>query len=248
VKLIFDLDHHLYRAAASCQPTKAKPFQEGLDEAIWRFESSFNQTLLDLNSDDFELYMSGEGNWRHGIFPEYKANRKDTPRPIWLEDVREHALLKYKAEICNGMEADDMCGIRLTQLGTDAICVSLDKDLLTVPGYHYNFVKKTRILVSPFDALRTFYKQVITGDGTDGVPAFDGKMRSATPQFVQKLLDPLDSMTEEEEMWEYVLDVFCSNVDSFAGNGHGYTLATRNARVLWIQREENDSWQEPVKN
>lgn len=234
MKLIIDGDHLTYRSAASCQPTKVKPFQEPLEEAIWRFESMFAQIQLDLNSNDFEFYISGEGNWRNAIFPEYKANRKDMPRPIWLEDVREHAVLKHKAEIVNGKEVDDMCGIRLTQEGLDAICASLDKDLLTVPGYHYNFVKKTRILVSPFDALRNFYKQVITGDGSDGVPAFDGKMRSATPQFVAKLLEPIDEMTEEIEMWEYARSLFPSAFPAFL-----------NAQVLWIMKEEGKYWQEP---
>lgn len=245
MKLIIDGDHLTWRCSASCQPTKAKPFQEGIDEAIWRFESMLAQIQLDLNSNDFEFYMSGEGNWRYDIFPEYKANRKNIDKPIWLEDVREHALLKYKAEIVNDIEVDDRCGIRLTQEGYDAICVSLDKDLLTVPGQHYNFVKKERKLISPLDALRTFYKQVITGDGSDGVPAFDGKMRSATPQFIQTLLNPIDNMTEETDIWKYVLSVYIDFYGNPLNIQHAKDKAIRNARVLWIQKEENDVWQEP---
>lgn len=244
MKLLFDLDHHIYRAAASCSPTKAKPFQEPLEEAIWRFESSFNQVLLDLNSQDFELYMSGEGNWRYDIYPEYKANRKNIERPTHLQSVREHALLKYKAEIQNGREADDACGIRLTQLGTDAICVSLDKDLRTISGWHYNFVKKERELVSPYDALRNFYKQVLTGDASDNVPSFDNKFRSAIPQFVQKLLNPLDEMVEEIDMYNYVLEQYEEYYD-FALGPLPNEVMHRNASVLHIQTSEGSRWHNP---
>lgn len=257
MKIIIDGDHISYRSAASCSPTKNKPHQEGLEEAIWRAESMYRQIQLDLNSDDCELYISGEGNWRYAIFPEYKANRKDQVKPLWLQEVREHLLLKYKAEIVNDKEVDDICGIRLTQEALQGnadttICASLDKDLLTVPGWHYSWETRgatwvkpaKRVLVSPYDALRNFYKQVITGDGADGVPAFDGKMRSATPQFVQKLLDPLDSMTEEYIMWQYVLDVYEEH--RLPQEDWEYAdRAVRNASVLHIQTSEGSMWQPP---
>jgi hypothetical protein len=204
-----------------------------------------SQIKLDLNSDDTEYYIAGEGNWRYKIMPDYKANRKDVPRPMWLEEVREHLLLQHGAEIVNDQEVDDMCGIRLTQEGYNAICASLDKDLLTVPGHHYNFVKKERYLISPADALRNFYKQVITGDGADHIPAFDGKYRSKQPAFVQKLLDPLDSMMEEQEMYNYVLSVY-ENENGYLFRDPAYALALR-AKVLHIKRHEEDEWLPPNK-
>lgn len=245
MKIILDGDHLTYRAAASCSPTKNKPYQESLEEAIWRVENMYRQIQLDLNSDDVEMYISGEGNWRYAIYPEYKANRKDQPRPLWLQEVREHMLLKYKAEIVNDIEVDDRCGIRLTQEGDNAICASLDKDLLTIPGNHYSWETRgatwvkpaKRQIVSPLDALRTFYKQVITGDGADHVPAFDGKFRNALPLFVEEKLKTIDMLTDEWSMWSWAKSCFVEE-----------ELAIRNARVLWIQRKEGDAWQEPVKN
>lgn len=246
MRVIVDADHVTYRAAASCSPTKSKPYQEGLDEAIWRTETIVAQIYHDLNVNEAEWYISGQGNWRFEYYPDYKANRKDVPRPMWLEDVREHLLLKYKAEIVNEKEVDDQCGIRLTQEGMNGICASLDKDMLTVPGQHYSWETRgatwvkpaRRILVSPFDALRSFYKQVITGDQADNIPAFDGKFRSTVPQFVKKLLDPIDEMTEEYDMYEYSLLIFKGDEEKMH----------RNANCLWIQREENDRWEVPYKS
>lgn len=244
MKIIVDADHISYRAAASCSPTKAKPYQEGINEALWRAEAMVAQIFHDLNSTDAEFYISGQGNWRYAIYPEYKANRLNQVRPEWLEDVREHLLLKYKAEIVNDREVDDQCGIRLTQEGMNAICASLDKDLLTVPGQHYSWetrgsgwVKPSkRQLVSPLDALRRFYKQVITGDQADNIPAFDGKFRGTVPKFVQKLLDPIDSMINEWDMYNYVVLVYDDD----------FERVNRNAKVLYIQRTENDKWQIPA--
>jgi hypothetical protein len=253
MRVIVDADHVTYRAAASCSPTKAKPYQEGLEEALWRCESMVAQIYHDLNVQEAEFFISGQGNWRYAIYPEYKANRKDIPKPMWLEDVREHLLVKYKAEIVNDKEVDDQCGIRLTQEGMNGICASLDKDLRTVPGNHYSWETRTaayvkpaqRIFVSPFDALRNFYGQVITGDQSDNIPAFDGKFRATQPKFVLKLLEPLKEMTEELDMYNHVCKVYEDHYGNPLAWDHIKKIIHRNASVLWIQRQEGDAWQSP---
>jgi 5'-3' exonuclease len=52
--------------------------------------------------------------------------------------------------------------------------VSIDKDLLQVPGMHYNWVRDEKILVTPEVGLRKLYQQVLTGDGTDNIPGIYG--------------------------------------------------------------------------
>lgn len=235
ITTIIDGDHLVWRAAGSCEPTKAKPYLESLEDALSRAQSSFEQILLDLEDCTCEFYISGEGNWRKEIYPEYKANRKGKPSPTWLQQVREFYMMQYGAKIVNDIEVDDMCGIRLTEEGDKALCVSLDKDLLTVPGFHYNFNTKVIQQVSPADALRNFYKQLVTGDGSDNVPAFDGKLRNSTPQFVQKLLDPIAAMSDALEMYNYVKDLY-SDVD----------IMHRNAKVLYIQQQHGAQWQPPT--
>jgi DNA polymerase-1 len=247
--LIVDADHQVYRSASSCEPTKKKPFLEEEQFAIARAEAIMADLRYTFNDAPMELYIGGEGNWRYGIYPEYKANRKDKPRPTHLNAVREHLVVKYGAHIVNDREVDDECGIRLTQEIAQGVnkpvLVSLDKDLKTVPGNHYNFVTRAHETVSPVQALRYFYGQVITGDQSDNVPAFDGKFRSSTPQFVQRLLNPLQEMTEEKEMYEYCLSVYedeCGNPMRFE---EVKQLMHRNASVLYIMKDYNDKWQPP---
>lgn len=237
-RLILDFDHFTYRAAASCEPTKKKPFLEGKDIAIFRLDDMVSKTLRHYGDGTYEAYIAGEGNWRKDIYPEYKANRACLKRPEWLEHVREHAVLKWKAQIVNDREVDDMCGICVTQeqnQGNQPVLVSLDKDLRQVAGRHYNFVKEVEETISPLEALRIFYKQVITGDLSDHVPAFDGKFRSTVPKFVEELLRPIDEMTTAEEMWAHVVGVY---------DGED-TIAKRNASVLYVQRDWDDQWKPP---
>jgi hypothetical protein len=121
-------------------------------------------------------------------------------------------------------------------MATKVICVSLDKDLLQIPGYHYNFVKGIESFVSPIDGLRSFYRSVITGDSTDNIPAFDGKLRTSLPKFVAKILLPLEEMKDEKDMYNYCLEIW---------NGDTETMH-RNATCLWILRKEGELWHSPI--
>lgn len=241
---LIDADHIVWRCAGSCEPTKAKPYRESKEDALVRAEQLMQNIVFSLNDPQLEVYISGEGNWRYAIYPEYKANRKGKPIPMWLEDVREYLLTRWNAQLVNGMEVDDMCGIRMTQ-EEHAICVSLDKDLLTVPGEHYNFANQNRCYISPWEAQVRFYSQLLTGDASDNIPAFDGKFRTSVPQFVQKLLDPLTEMEEEVDMYEYVKDIWISTADCFAGDAPIVSLMHRNAQCLYILRKDGEYWLPP---
>lgn len=112
---IIDGDHIVYRAAGSCEPTKIKPTPEPCEDAIYRANQLMVRILHNLGDPDYELYISGECNWRYALYPEYKANRKDKPKPRWLEEVRAFLITNWNAQIVNNIEVDDMCGIRMTQ-------------------------------------------------------------------------------------------------------------------------------------
>jgi hypothetical protein len=249
--LIVDADHISHRAAASCEPTKAKPFTADKEIALSRCRSMVDNLRQRYNDPEMEFHISGEGNWRYEVYPEYKANRKNTARPTWLNDVREFMVVEYKASITNEMEVDDICGIRLTQerdRPEKVVCASLDKDLLQLPGYHYSWEisgttstgktwvrEESEVLITPLDGLRRFYCQVIQGDQADHIPAFDGKYRSSTPLFVQALLNPIMEMKEEKEMYDHCVEVYQGDTETMH----------RNAQVLYIMKDYNDKWLPP---
>ena len=238
---LLDADLIAYRSAASCEPTKAKPYLEPPEVALWRLHDMIERICITTNSQDIECYIGGSDNFRYKIYPEYKANRTKE-KPHYLEACREMLVTQYKATVVNGYETDDALGIAQTKYdGNSRIC-SLDKDLLQIPGSHYNWVSGVSRLVSPLDGLRAFYKQLILGDKTDNIPGYDGKLRGECPKFIQKLQEPIDEMTDEVDMYDYVCDIYSEQV-SWADDWK--TPVHRNAQLLYILKNEEEYWKPP---
>lgn len=233
--VLIDGDIVAFRCAATAQ---------GLSKeiAIQRVEEMMQRIVHDTNASNQITWLTGSNNFRKEIYPEYKANRKGKPSPEFLNDCREYLVTTWKAKVTDGNEADDELGIEQVAQGENSVIATIDKDLLQIPGYHYNFVTGVRQFVSPFDALRSFYKQVITGDAADNVPAFDGKLRNTVPQFVQRLLDPIDSMTNELDMYTYSKDIWINYDEQ---SMHQELNLHRNAQVLYIQKKVGDRWVVP---
>jgi len=238
---LLDGDLICWRASASCEPTKAKPYLEPPEIAIYRLHDMVERICLATNSQDIECYIGGTDNFRYKIYDQYKANRTKE-KPHYLEACREMLVTQYKATVVNNYETDDALGIAQTKYdGNSRIC-SLDKDLLQIPGLHFNWVTGVHKLVSPLDGLRTFYKQLILGDRTDNIPGFDGKLRSECPKFIQKLQEPIDEMTEEINMYNHVCDVYSEQV-SWADDWK--TPMHCNAQLLYILKNEEEFWTPP---
>lgn len=105
---IIDGDHIVFRCAVSAENDPA-------EIACVRADLLMHRILYALNDPEYEFYIGGEDNFRYKIYPEYKANRKGKAEPKHLQAVREHMILHWNAKIVNGMEVDDMCGIRMTE-------------------------------------------------------------------------------------------------------------------------------------
>src|SRR3990167_794894 len=193
--------------------------------------------------DGYKVFIGGSDNFRYKINPEYKANRKDTPRPEWLQPVREYLVMNHGAQICDNIEADDALGINQDKYGGygmgtnfsenglkhyDTVIVSVDKDLLMIPGNHYNFVKDEHSTVTLLDGKRWFYVQLILGDKADNIFGYDGKARTTVPQFLQPDVDMVMSYTDERDMYSHVLDMYQMH-------GQGKDVMHMNAACLFIQ-------------
>jgi len=233
MKALLDFDIYAFRSAASAE-------RDNLNIAISRIEEMIDKTLHETGADEFSGYLSGDNNFRYQIYPEYKSNRTQ-PKPIYLKEVKDYLIEKYKAEVSDGCEADDLLGINQDKTGGVAtIICGLDKDLLMVPGMHYTFEisgtsslgkKWTRPMeiqeVSEWEGLKRFYTQILTGDATDGIKgaAGIGKVKAEAI---------LRDCTTEKELFEAVSDHFSSEEE---------LLMT--GQCLWIFRKEGDRWQLP---
>ena len=226
---LIDGDIVAYRCSASAE-------HEPEDVAVLRVDVMMRDILRETESDLYKCFLTGPGNFRYELYPDYKANRKDKPKPVHLEACRNYLVESWNAIISNGNEADDLIGIEATASDSmmDYIICSIDKDLKQIPGHHWNFVTKERAFVSPIEGFKSFYKQMILGDVSDNIPGFDGKARQKWPKFMQHHHDAIEYASNELEMYNYVTSMYSTDVDLLM-----------NGKLLFIQRKENQMWEPP---
>jgi DNA polymerase-1 len=169
---LIDFDLVVFRCAASAE-------EEPLDIAIHRTQELLDQLLEKTEATSYRAFLSGKGNFRKTIYPEYKAQRSSV-KPKHLQDLREFACSNLGAEVTeDDLEADDYLGIFQTD---NTVIVSLDKDLLQIPGHHYRWgistakwVKEEEFIVqTELEGLRLFYEQCLKGDTSDNVKGVKG--------------------------------------------------------------------------
>lgn len=182
---------------------------------------------------EWEFYLTGKDkqhpNFRNAIAvtQSYKGNRKNSKPPRHLQALRSQLVDTWKAKVSVGEEADDLISKRMTELGDECICVSIDKDLDTVQGWHYNFRKEERYYVSNWQALYNFYKQILTGDRVDNIQGVYG----IGDKKAEKLL--ADCKTEND-LWKVCVEA------------HGsLDRAVEDAQLLHMRRKDDEIWQPP---
>ncbi len=229
---LVDGDIVAYRSAASVEPSKTRPDRGTLDIAIARCEDLMQRIMSDTKANSHRAFISGEDNFRYQIDPNYKANRKDVPRPLYLQNLREYLVVQWGAEISDGIEADDNLGIYQTD---DTIICSIDKDLLQIPGAHYNFVRNEFYTIDEHQGWVNFYTQLIMGDKSDNIKGYDGLMRQVVPKFLMPIIQDISDATSPQRMYQIVEGIYELGAEALS----------RNAQLLYIQRCEGDQWHVP---
>ena len=177
-------------------------------------------------------------NYRREVWADYKGHRDK----IKMEEDQA-ARLSYAQEMiaeddfhCKyvpTLEADDLMGIAASS--GKAIAVTLDKDLLSCPGWHYRpeyshkgkgGVKVTKpaelIFQTPWKADLMFHMQWLMGDMTDNYPG----IKNMGPKKSEKLL-----LAHHPRDW----DLVCQLAYDRAGYDYDYCLAmARVARILRV--------------
>jgi len=224
MKALIDHDLVVFRCAASAE-------NDSLNIAIHRVEALLDELLTKTGADSYRAFLSGKSNFRKTIYPEYKANRT-APKPVHLEALREYALEKQNAELApDTLEADDALGINQTD---DTMIVSLDKDLLMVPGKHFSWEIKGKGWTKPdkfteqtkLGGLRLFFEQCLKGDTADNIKGIEkiGNKRAKSM---------LADCITEQQMFDAVRNAY--------GNDDEFIM---NASVLWIMQNEEDVWKD----
>ena len=199
---------------------------------------------------DYICYLSGKTNFRTEAakYQEYKANRKDSVKPVHYDFIREYIQEKHPVVISDNCEADDLCAMRLwagfrkyrdtgDKLDCDQILCSIDKDLLNVSGWHYNISSREILWQEPEAADRHFALQLLTGDRVDniaGLTFYSNSKKRVGPATANKLLG--DAATKEE-----MYDAVCKAYEEFAGDDWHDKL-NNSGLLLWMQREPEQAF------
>lgn len=226
MQALIDGDLVTFRCAASAE-------QEPLEIAVLRSDKLMRQLLEETQADSYRAFLTGTTNFRKEIDPLYKANRTQEP-PRWLQQCREFLVTEWKAEVADNCEADDLLGIHQDKLGGETVVVSLDKDLLMIPGKHYKWgisgtvngktwTKEAEFLeVTPDDGLRSYFISTLVGDKSDNIIGVDG----LGPVKAKRALEGIDT---EQGMFDRCRSLYSDD-----------SRFLKNLKLLWIWREEND--------
>lgn len=227
-KLLIDADYLIYAIGFTCEDVSESTAKNRLVETLE------NLVYVHLKADSYEAFLTGKGNFRYDIAKTvpYKGNRKDAAKPPYYQELRDHMVKRLGAVVVEVQEADDEVAIRMTKEPDTYTLVGVDKDLLQIPGWHFNPSKDLEQYVNEFEAYKSFCLQLLTGDRTDNIPGLQG----VGPKKAEKALK--DSKTKQqllETAWEKYQEL-----------GHTLEYFTEQGQLLWLRRYEGEIWQPNV--
>lgn len=222
---ILDLDIIVYRVGFAVKD------DEPIEYALSTTKNAIHN-ILDRFPDRTSqwLYLSGKGNYRDDLatFAVYKGNRDPSHRPHYYAEIKEYMLAHQGAILIEGQEADDaIVQKQWENKDKSTVICSIDKDLRTCPGFHYNFVKDTLDYVEMVDANAFFFHQLLVGDRTDNIPGIKGVGEVKA----KKLLDPCQK--DVNKMREVVVQEYKKQYGMDAERAYHEI-----SNLLWIRREE----------
>lgn len=190
------------------------------------------------------IFLTGKTNFRYAIAKRTPYKERDGNKPFHYKNLIAYIKGKYDYRITEGLEADDLMSIEQTSRPSETIICSRDKDLKSVPGFHYSWELGAQPSFGPelveefgyltYDegkkklsgvGLKFFYAQCIMGDPTDSIPGL--------PRYgPKKAFDILQTTNTKEEAFEAVLGAYKAVFDVSAE-----VELLEQARLLWMTRE-----------
>lgn len=244
---IIDADSILYAIALGAEMCCKKQGADGED--IWfevrglepcyhdLVEDRLVERLEAIQADDAYLCLSDRRCFRYDVLPTYKANRAATRRPPMMVKLREALIERQPWKVLNiaTLEADDVAGIMGTTLraaGTDAIIMSDDKDLLTIPGVIHHRGDTFEVTIEEAD--RNHLYQTLVGDYVDGYTG----LPTVGPKRANAILDSAASQS--------VADLWAATLGAYIARGLSEEDALQQARTARILR--NTDWDATTKS
>jgi DNA polymerase-1 len=150
---------------------------------------AFIDSLVEkLNAEGFFLCFSHPQNFRYAVLPTYKHNRAKLEKPELYDALKDYLMASKPYKMKQMLEADDVMGILGSMHPDKYIICSLDKDMMCIPGMHFNWNKMENPTIVREAYANYFHAyQTLIGDSTDG---YTGCPKIG-PKKAEKLLVPI---------------------------------------------------------
>ena len=224
--LLIDADWLIYSSCCSCErDTKWTEYlhtlhcdERDIHEMIDGRVEYYQKIAEDF--DDPVMCFTQYPTFRHTIFPDYKANRKNKRKPLALYAIIEQIGQRYKSASYTGLEGDDVMALLATSKQyANPVIVSPDKDMRTVPCTL--LANDDMELITKKKADRHWMIQALTGDTTDNYKGISG----CGPVTAEKILGDAKTLTD---MWDKVVAAYEKKKQTFADA----VLTAQLARIL----------------
>lgn len=229
----------------------------------------FMSILIKSEAGGFEAFLSRGQTFRHKIASilRYKGTRDYRERPPNVARIKQFYADTFGAQWCEGYEADDAMAMEqwanwlehakvsdfdenFIKNHCNTVICSRDKDLDTVPGWHFKWttkkeadkkaalgeieVEKPPYYVTLLESIRNFYKQMLIGDTSDNIKGLYnvGKKSAWVKQ--------LDDMDNEVDMYSHVAEKY----NKYFGDWW-HTALMETGRLLHMWRKPHDVWLPP---
>jgi DNA polymerase-1 len=205
MKILIDFDPIIYAAAAASEDfIDVGDFSYRICDqkrVQYKIVSDTERLKQKLGATEVEYAMTSSTNFRNTmIWEDYKGHRDPKSRPCGLRAARAWARDYFDAQIIEGLEADDILGLRAHEFD---VIVADDKDMETLPDATVYkpgkeiFVKTTQASADTFWLTQAL--QGDTADGYKGCPGV-GAVKAA------RLLEPLEG--DLGAQWAAVVEAF----------------------------------------
>ena len=214
---------------------------EALPHMLSTVKSMIKRIVEGAKAETYTVLLTRDDNFREDIatLQPYKGNRKGNRKPDNYEEMTEYLAVYHHGWFVDGEEADDQLGIRCIHNG-DTIA-TIDKDLDNVPGWHYNWQKDKLYYVTPVDAMRHFYTQLLTGDAVDHIP---GLFRLTGKRASQKIKQVVQECSTAEEAYAHVYWTYRDASEAEPAQVRAWL--TEIGQLLWIRHNEGEMWLPPI--
>lgn len=193
---------------------------EPLEFCLSSVKNHIYNTCNALNIPSYRGYLGKGDSFRveQSTIVEYKGNRKNIIKPLYLKEVEDYLVKSHDAEIVEHLEADDKC-VMTCWKDPSKVLVGVDKDYngvnyLSLFNPFTNEHINTKNLLGRLESTnkgvkgigrKFFYHQILSGDSSDN---YFANSASDIKWGEKSSYNVLKDLNTDKECWQAIIDCY----------------------------------------